>query len=253
MAKQVSLKATVRSGIGRTQAKKVRSGSRIPAIVYGSHIQPTPIQLDQKEIENVFKHSSSDNMLVDLTLDDNGKSSNRLAFLQEIQRHPVTDQVLHLDFHEIRADEKLHARVMVVAVGEAEGVRTSGGILAQVLRELEIECLPKNLPERIQVDVTSLQIGQNIHVSDIKPPEGVTILNRKELSVFSVTAPMKEESAAPVAAAGAAEPELVKKKGEEGEEAAGDAKGAAGKTDAKAGAKPDAKAEGKPAAKAEKK
>jgi large subunit ribosomal protein L25 len=252
MAKQVSLKATVRSGIGRTETKKVRSASRIPAIVYGSHIEPMPIQFEQKDIENMFQHARSDNLLVDLTLDENGKSSNRLAFLQEIQRHPVTDQVLHLDFHEVRSDEKLHARVVVIAKGEAEGVRTGGGILAQVLRELEIECLPKDLPERIEVDVSALQIGANIHVSDIKPPNGVTILNRPELSVFSVAA-MKEEVVAPTAAPGAAEPELVKKKGEEGEAAAaGDAKPGAAKADAKGG-KPDAKADAKPAAKSDKK
>lgn len=252
MAKQVSLKASARVGIGRTQAKKVRAGSMIPGIVYGSHVKPTPIQLNQKDIETLFKHSTSDNMLIDLSLEENGKTTNRLAFLQEIQRNPVTDKVLHLDFHEIRADEKLHARVMVVPLGEAEGVRTGGGVLAQVLRELEIECLPKDLPERIEVDISALQIGGNIHVSDIKPPNGVTVLNRKELSVFSVTAPMKEEEVVAATPAAGAEPELVKKKGEEGEEAPADAKGA--KPDAKAAAgKPDAKADAKAPAKDAKK
>src|ERR1041385_3115771 len=102
MAKQVSLKATARPGLGRTQAKKVRSASLIPGIVYGSHIKPMPIQLNQKDVEIVFKQATSDNMLVDLSVEENGKSSNRLAFLQEIQRNPVTDQILHLDFHEVR-------------------------------------------------------------------------------------------------------------------------------------------------------
>jgi large subunit ribosomal protein L25 len=245
MAQQVSLKASIRVGLGRREAKKVRSESRIPGIIYGSHTKPTALQLDQKDVENVFKQASSSNLLIDLTLDENGKSSNRLAFLQEIQRHPITDRVLHLDFHEIRADEKLHARVMVLAVGEAEGVRTGGGALAQVLRELDVECLPKDLPEKLEVDVSALQIGGNIHVSDIKAPKGVTIINRPELSVFTVTAAMKEEATVVAPVAAGAEPEVIKKKTEEGEAAEG-----AKPADAKAGAKPEAKA---PAGKSDKK
>ncbi len=247
MAKQVSLKASHRSGVGRQQARKTRDLNQIPAIVYGAHTQPINIQLDSKEVTRVFKQATSENMLVDLALDEGGKISNRLAFIKEIQHHPLTDKVLHLDFFEIRADEKLKARVAIVAIGEPAGVRTGGGVLEQVLREIEVECLPKNLPDRIEVDVSALEIGANIHVAQIKAPANVAILSHADVSVFSVLAPAKEEVVAPTAAA-LTEPELIKKKTEDGEEAsagkdgkpAGDAKGAPAK-----GAAPAAKAEKK--------
>lgn len=248
MAKQVSLKATPRTGVGRKGARLTRAASMIPAIVYGSHIKPLAIQVDSKEMGRVFKNATSENMLVDLALDQGGKVENRLAFIQEIQRHPLTDKVLHLDFHEVRADEKLHARVAVVAVGEPEGVRTGGGVLEQVIREFEVECLPKDLPDRIEVDVSALQIGANIHVAQIKVPANVTVLTHGDVSVFSVLAPVKEEVVVPTAAV-ATEPEMIKeKKPAEGEEAT---KGGDGKAGAKPGA--DAKAGAKPAGKSDKK
>lgn len=216
MAKQVSLKASSRNGVGRTQARKTRAVHMIPAIIYGSHTQPIPIQVDSKELESVFKHATSENMLVDLTLDEGGKTSNRLAFIQEIQHHPLKDTIQHLDFLEIRANERLKARVAIVAKGEPEGVKTGGGILEQLLRELEVECLPKDLPDLIEVDVSALLVGSNIHVGQIKAPANVTILSHADVTLFSVSAPVKEESLVPSAAT-PTEPELIKKK-KEGEE-----------------------------------
>jgi len=240
MAQQVSLKATSRPGVGRQQARKTRAAAMIPAVIYGSHIKPTPIQVEIREAKRIFKHATSENMLVDLTLDEGGNTSNRLAFIQEIQHHPTNDQILHLDFHEVRADEKLHARVTVMARGEPEGVRASGGILEQVLRELEVECLPKDLPDHIDVDISALQIGGNIHVSQVKAPDGVTILSRQDVSVFTVLAPTKEEVV--VAQTELQEPEMIRqKKVEEGEDDGT-------KPDTKAGFKPaESKAGAKPA------
>ncbi|MBI4027772.1 MAG: 50S ribosomal protein L25 [Verrucomicrobia bacterium] len=117
MAKQVSLKATLRPGIGRQHARRTRAAAMVPAVVYGSHLKPIPIQVEARAVERVFKHATSENMLVELSLDEGGQTTNRLAFIQEIQHHPLSDQVLHLDFHEVRADEKLHAHVVIVAVG----------------------------------------------------------------------------------------------------------------------------------------
>lgn len=260
MAKQVHLKATRREGVGRAPARRTRASAQIPAVVYGAHIQPTAIQVDEREVTRLFKHATSENMLVELSLDEGGKTSTRLAFIQEIQHHALTDRVLHLDFHEIRADEKLHARVLIVPLGEPEGVRTGGGVLEQVLRELEVECLPKDLPERIEVDVSFLVIGANIHVSQVKVPTGVSVISHSDVPVFTVLAPKEEVVAAPTAIT---EPEMIKeKKPEDGAaaEAKPDAKGAAAKPDSKAAAgKPDAKAAGdakagaKPAGKSDKK
>jgi large subunit ribosomal protein L25 len=249
MAKPVSLKASRRMGVGRRGARQARANSQIPAVIYGSKIQPTAIQVECIELERLFKQATSENMLVDLTLDEGGKTSNRLAFIQDIQHSALTDKVLHIDFHEIRADEKLHARVIVIPLGEPEGVRTGGGVLEQALREVEVECLPKDLPDRIEIDVSQLQIGANIHVNQLQPPSGVTILSHADVSVFSVLAPVKEEVVAAVAAE-ATEPEMIKKKTEEGEAEKPEAAKAGGKAEGKADAKgADSKAGAKPAAK----
>ncbi len=253
MAKQVSLKAVQRVGIGRGHARKVRAQRMIPGIVYGSHIQPIPIQVDAREVDRIFKHATSENMLVDLSLDEGSKVRNRLAFIQEIQHHPLSDQVLHLDFHEVRADEKLHARVPIVAIGEPEGVRTSSGILEQALRELEVECLPKDLPEFLEVDVSALQIGGSVHVHQVNIPQGVTVLSHTDVSVFSVLAPAKEEVVA--APTELTEPEVIKqKRPEEVEEGGTKAEGKESKAEGKAGVKPTAKAGevSKPVAKGQK-
>lgn len=239
MAKQVSLKVFPRAGVGRQVAKHSRAEGMIPAVIYGAHIKPTPIQVPEGEVTRIFKHATSENILVQLTLEEKGGASERLAFIQEIQHHPLTDRVLHLDFHEVRANEKLHARVPILARGEPEGVRTGGGVLEQALRELEVECLPKDLPERIEVDVSALLIGGNIHVNQVKVPDNVAVVSRADISVFSVLAPVKEEEIAPTAAV-ATEPEMIKEKKAEGEE------GAEAKPDAKGGKPADAKG-GKPA------
>jgi large subunit ribosomal protein L25 len=244
MAKQVSLKVFPRAGVGRQVAKRSRAEGMIPAVIYGAHTKPTPIQVPEGEVTRIFKHATSENMLVQLSVEEKGNASERLAFIQEIQHHPLTDRVLHLDFHEVRANEKLHARVPIRARGEAEGVRTSGGVLEQALRELDVECFPKDLPERIEVDVSALVIGANIHVKELKVPENVTVLSHADVSVFTVLAPTKEEEVAP-AAATLTEPEMIKEKKAEGEEGADAAKG--GKPADAKGAKPaDAKG-GKPA------
>lgn len=234
MAKQVSLKAFPRNGVGRGLAKRARAQGLIPAVIYGAHTQSTRIQVPEAEVVRIFKHATSENMLVQLAIEESGRSAERLAFIQEIQRHPLTDRILHLDFHEIRSDEKLRARVPIFAIGEPEGVRTGGGVLEQALRELEVECLPKDLPERVEVDVSALLIGGNIHVKDLKVPSNVTVVSHADVSVFIVLAPTKEEEVAP-AAAEMKEPEVIREKKAEGEEE-GEAKPAA---EAK-GAKPAA-------------
>lgn len=251
MAKQVSIKASQRPGVGRKFARQARASALVPAVVYGAHVKAMPIQVSAIELETVFKQASSGNVIVDLSVEEGGKTTNRLAFIQEIQRHPLTEKVLHLDFHEVRADEKLHTRVEIFALGEPEGVRTGGGNLEQVLRRLEVECLPKDLPDRIEVDVSALQIGENIHVNQVKVPQGVTILSPGDLSVFSVQAPVKEEVV--VAATETKEPELIKQKkaDDAGEgEKAGDAKAGA---PAKGAAPAKVAGDAKGAPKAEKK
>lgn len=212
------MKAKPRAEAGRMAVKRLRAGGAIPAVVYGAHRQPMSIAVASKDLEKVLHQATGENVLVDLLVEENGKTNNRLALIQEVQHHPVDDIILHVDFHEVSATEKLRTAVPVRAVGEPAGVK-EGGVLEYVMRELHVECLPKDLPDVIEVDVTKLVIGQGIHVEDIAPPAGVMLLDQKDQSVFIVVAPIAEEEVV-AAAAEAVEPELIGAKAEEGEEAA---------------------------------
>lgn len=236
----------------------------IPGVVYGAHTQPLHITVMADELEDVLHASVGENVLVDLQVEEGGRLNNRLALIQEVQHHPYADRILHVDFHEVQASETLRTNVPVRAVGEPVGVKTGGGVLEFVMRELRVECLPKDLPDMIEVNVESLDIGQAIHVADIQPPPGVRLLDGREQAVFIVVAPITEEAMAPTEAV-PTEPEVIGAKKEEAEEAVAaegeagkaEAKPAAGKAEAKpvAAAKPEAKpaaaapAAAKPAAK----
>ena len=147
--------------------------------------------------------SSSENVLVDLEIG----SQKHLALIQEVQHHPIKDKVLHVDFHEIDPNKKLHTEVPVHEKGESIGVK-NGGILDHLMRHVRVECLPQHLPSGFDVDVSSLDIGQAIHVSDLPLPEGVTVMNAADLPLFMVHAPRVEEAATPADGTAAAEPEL---------------------------------------------
>jgi large subunit ribosomal protein L25 len=184
---------------------------------------------------------------VDLTVEQDARGK-RLALVQEIQHHPLIGQVLHIDFHEIKEDEKVSVSVPVEAIGEAVGVKTGGGTLEHVLHKLKVRCLPKDLPEVINVDVSALDIGRAVHIGEIPAIAGVEILGDKGAPVFAVAAPVTEEQeAAAAAAAPAGEVEMIKEKKEEGAEGAAPAKAAAKPGD-KAAAPAAGKDEKKPAA-----
>ena len=236
MAKQVKLKAERRSATGRSAARKLKARGVVPAVIYGAKDKPQPLQLSERDINAMLSHSSGENILVELEID--GDQSGRLALVQEIQHSPVRGDVLHIDFHAVSMDEKIHAEVPVETIGIANGVKNFGGLLEQNLRALAIECLPRDLPDRIVVDVSALNIGDSIHVRDLQLPPGVTTRVQLDLTAFSVLAPAVEEE--PVAAvATAAEPEVITEKKAEGEPAA--AAAAAGKEKAPAPKEKEAK------------
>jgi large subunit ribosomal protein L25 len=242
MAKKVQLKARTRAGSGRGAAKRLRAEGVVPAVIYGAHTKPLNVAVAVKELEKVLHDATSENVLVDLQVDEGGTTKNRLALIQEVQHHPYEDTVLHIDFHEVSATEKLRTRVPVRPVGEPAGVKTGGGVLEYVMRELHVECLPQDLPDVIEVNVEKLEISQSIHIGDIAAPAGVALLDAKGQTVFLVAAPITEEELAAMteaAAAPSAEPEVITAKKEEGEEGAaveGEAKpkAEAGKAEAKA-------------------
>jgi len=217
MAKQVKLKAERRSATGRSAARKLKARGVVPAVIYGAKDKPQPLQLSERDINAMLSHASGENILVELEID--GDQSGRLALVQEIQHSAVRGDVLHIDFHAVSMDEKIHAEVPVETIGTANGVKNFGGLLEQNLRALAIECLPRDLPDRIVVDVSALNIGDSIHVRDLQLPPGVTTRVQLDLTAFSVLAPAEEEE--PVAAvATAAEPEVITEKKAEGEPAA---------------------------------
>jgi large subunit ribosomal protein L25 len=252
--KSVSLSAFPRTKAGRPEVKKLRTDGRIPAVIYGRQQKPQNLEVTVKDMENLVHHSVSEIVLVDLAVKDDPRPK-RLALVQDVQHHALSGKMVHIDFHEVAEDEKVTIMVPVEASGEATGVKNSGGVLEHVLFKIKARALPKDLPEAIVLDVTHLEIGQAIHIGDIKPPQGVEILGDKHISVIAVAAPLAEVVETPVEGAAAGQVEMIKEKKEDGAEGAAPAKGAA--PAAKAGDKAApaaAKAGDKPAEKkAEKK
>jgi large subunit ribosomal protein L25 len=221
MAKQVKLKAEHRTETGRSAARRLKARGIVPAVIYGAKDKAQPLQVSARDINAMLSHASGENILVELEIA--GEKSNRTALVQEIQHAPLGGNVLHIDFHAVSLDEKIQAEVPLEPVGIANGVKNFGGLLEQSLRFLGVECLPRDLPDRITVDVSALNIGDSIHVRDIQLPKSVTAKVQPELTAFSVLAPAVEEEpvvAEAAAEAAAAGPEVIKEKKEEGEAAA---------------------------------
>jgi large subunit ribosomal protein L25 len=223
MAQMVSLSATPRDTTGKGPARQARFKKQIPAVIYG-HGRPTqPLLLDGQSLEKALSGVEPASTVIELTVD--GKKAR--ALIREIQRHPVRPDIIHVDFYEIHAHEKVTLKVPVHLVGAPDGVRNAGGVLDQVTREVEIEVLPEQIPDRVELDVTALKIGDSLHVRDLVIPNAV-ILTGAELTIATVVPPRAEEVAAPTpeTAAEVAEPELIRKPREEegeaveGEEAA---------------------------------
>jgi large subunit ribosomal protein L25 len=204
-----NLSGSVRDNGGKGVARSLRSTGRIPAVIYGHGRDPQPLSIDTRELEKLLSHISAENTVIDLNVD--GRSSRTL--IREIQRHPFKRQILHVDFQELVAGEKVIVRVPVILMGVPAGVRMDGGVLDQTLRELEVEVDPANIPNHIEVDVTELHIGSSVHVSDITLPEGVEVVGDEDASVCVVSAPRAavEETAAEAAEA-SAEPEVIRAK-----------------------------------------
>ena len=251
--KSVALKAYPRSQVQRAEVTKLRAAGRVPATIYGRQAPPQNLEVDYEEINDLLHHSVSENVLVDLSV-ENDPRAKRLALVQDVQHHPLSAKVLHLDLHEVAENEKITVSVPVEATGEAAGVKNGGGTLEHIMFKLKVRCLPKDLPEQIVIDVSALEIGKSIHLGQIAAPAGVEILGEKSRTVVAVAAPRAEEEVAATAETPAAgDVEMIKEKKEDGEEGAaagksgekapakGEAKAAAPAGDKKAEAKPEAK------------
>lgn len=211
-----------RKATGKQVAKQLRRQGQIPAVLYGG-TAPEVLTLDQRDIVKIMHGREGGTTLLNLRFED-GDGGARTAIIRELQVDPITDKIIHVDLQEVRMDRAVTVGVAVRIEGEAVGVKEHAGILETILRELQISCLPGQIPQWIAADVSALGIGDVLTVSMLTPPEGVRILNDPAQAVATVSPPMAEEVAAPVEVAAEvapAEPEVLserKPKPEEAEE-----------------------------------
>jgi large subunit ribosomal protein L25 len=181
---EAKLVAERREGTGKGVARKLRAAGRVPAVLYGQGQESVSISVDARELVHLFHQAASANVLLDLVLD--GKE--HLTIPREVQRDHIRGRYVHVDFLVVRRDEKIAVNVEVVEVGEAVGVK-AGGVVEHHLRELHVECFPQDVPEHIEADISQLEIGDMLHVRDLVPPQGVTVLTNPDDAVLSVITP----------------------------------------------------------------
>jgi large subunit ribosomal protein L25 len=200
MAKEVKLRAEKREEQGKEAARRLRASGRVPAVLYGKGADSVSLSVEAHEAQLLFQSISVENTIIGLEIDGDRKPVP--ALIREIQAHPYKPVLYHVDFYRIREGEKLELEIPVHVIGVPEGVRTSGGVLQQIVHEVKVRCLPTEIPSSFDVDVSHLGIGESVHVSDIKLGEGVEVLLDPDQVICAVVVP---KAAAP--AAEAAEPE----------------------------------------------
>lgn len=217
---KILVKADKRPEIGKGSARSLRRQGVLPAVVYGVN-DSTPIKVESRQMTKLITSGVGEHSLITIELNEGGKkASEHPVLIKDYQMDPVSDELLHVDFIEVSLEKVVNVTVPLVITKEPAGVKM-GGILEHRLREIEVECLPTQIPDKIEIDAVHIEIGHSLHVSDLTPPEGAKIVSDESEVVLSVSAPkVEEEAPAEAAEEEAAEPELVKAKGkEEGEEA----------------------------------
>jgi len=211
-----SLSAETRTETGKGVARKLRAAGRVPAVVYGHAREAQALSLQTRELEKLLSSISTGSTVVELSL--GGATTKTL--IREVQRHPFKKQILHVDFQELVAGEKVTVEIPLVFVGVPEGVRLSGALLEQILHSIEVLVDPANIPNHIDVDVTNLAMGHSLHVSELTLPAGLEVLTEEDATVCAVVAPravVEETPAEGEEAVAVAEPELIRKTKEEEE------------------------------------
>lgn len=234
---KVILKADVRTAVGKKTAKDLRNKNIIPANVYKGSKGALSLQVSSGDLMEVLHTKAGENVIITLKISGGGAHKDKTVLIKEIQREPIKDMILHVDFNEISLTEALKVNVPLASHGEPVGVKVDGGILEHVMWELQVECLPTAIPEKIEVDVSALKIGDAVYIKDIKAPEGVKILTDPELIAMIVKPPKVEAPKEAIVEEGAAEPELIRKKKEEGLEGEEEKKAAPAKEAEKPAAK----------------
>ncbi len=199
-----TLSATLRDTSGKGVARSLRRDGRVPAVIYGHNREPQSLSLETRAIDRLLAHIATGGTVVELSLD--GRTVRTL--IREVQRHPLKRHILHVDFQELVAGETVTTKVPLVFIGVPDGVRVDGGVLEEILHELNIEVDPANLPNHIDVDVTHMAVASTLHVSDLKLPAGAKVLDDESLTVAVVQPPRVAE---PTPDAAPAEPEVLNK------------------------------------------
>jgi large subunit ribosomal protein L25 len=216
MAQTVAIGAERRSDRGKGAARRLRAAGRIPAVIYGHGRESEALSLVEADFERVMQDVQVGTTVFDIAIE----GSSVPALVREVQRHPSKADILHVDFYEIHAGEKLTLEVPIHLIGSPDGVRNAGGVLDQVLREVTIRVLPRDIPERLELDVTALRVGQSLHVSDLQITDAEVLTERKK-TICTVIAPRVEEEevvAPEEVEEEVTEPELIRKEREEAEE-----------------------------------
>ncbi len=198
MAKILELSASPRTESGTAAVKRLRKTGRIPAVIYGKKHENANLDLDAKTFTKLLDASASDNILVNLKIE--GEKADSLALVQEVQHDHLRGGILHVDFHAVAADEVIHASVAIILTG-VDIAEKKGGMLEHIMHSIEVNCLPKDLPEKLTLEVASLELNQSKHVSDLKLPEGVSTKIDGHVVVAVLKEPTVVEEVAPVAAA----------------------------------------------------
>lgn len=211
---RIDLIAHLRQETGKGPSHRYRQQGLVPAVFYGKATDTVPLTVDLAEIKRLIKgHHGGENLLVNLRVPERQEADSQVAMMRDIQVNPLTREIIHIDFQRINLTEKVEVAVPIELVGKAEGVKL-GGILQQIERELHIRCLPMQIPDSIDVDVTSLAIGDSLHVRDLVLAEGIEILTANDHTVVTVVGARAEVEAAPAEEAAAAEEEKTAKESE---------------------------------------
>ena len=208
----IKLNAEPRQETGKGASRSLRRAGRIPGVLYGADFETKQLSVGIQELERMFNNPKFTRGLINLVGGDGGKKP-RTVMIKELQQDPVKDHYLHIDFYEIKMDQKLATMVPVTTTGTSKGVE-EGGILQIIRRELEVYCLPANIPEQIEVDISELDVGDSVHVSELQVAEGVEIPYEADFTILTVVSPKMEEPEEEV------EEEEALEEGEEGAEGA---------------------------------
>jgi len=217
---ETKLQAEKRDETGKGVARRLRAGGRVPGVLYGQGVEPVALSVDAREMFHILHGAAGANALVDLVVD----GSEHLVLAREIQRDYIHNSLIHIDFLAVSRTQAITVNVPVVETGEAAGVK-EGGVVEHHLREVAVECFPLDVPDQIEIDITELELGDMVHVSDLMAPKGVTILTNSEDAVLSIITPAVLRTEADLSVPGEEGIEVPAAEGEEGAEAPAEVEG----------------------------